>query len=338
MPCKSEISGSYPLENAVRLMIKYFHEGSVERVKLLVAKSNGMTDDEIARFAGLGFEPVMDGDDESVYTGCKSDIGAVICYNFFKHNDIKCFPSLRLIHLTSAGFDHMPIDYMRQAGIRLFNARGVYSVPIAEFVLCGVLQLYKASGLFYRQAAERIWRQDRSLRELSGKKVLILGAGSIAGETGRRFRAMGCHVTALCRHPGENDCFDGQKHVSCLDELLPQSDIVILAAPLNEESFHIFNRERFQNMKDDSVFVNISRGALVDTVAMVEALENKKLYGAVLDVFETEPLESSSPLWQFENVIITPHNSFSGENNGRRTFELIYRDLEKWMKENKTEI
>lgn len=307
-------------------------------MKLLIAKRNGMTDAEIAKIAQLGFEPVMDGRDEEVYTGCRDDIQAVICYSFFRHNDIKSFPALRLVHLTSAGFDHMPLEYMRQSGISLFNARGVYSVPIAEFVLCGVLQLYKASGVFYRQAAERIWRQDRSLKELCGKNVLILGAGSIAAETGRRFRAMGCFVTALCRHPAESDCFDVQKHVSCLDELLPESDIVILAAPLNEESFHIFNRERFENMKDGSVFVNISRGGLVETDALVQALESKKLYGAVLDVFETEPLESSSPLWQLENVIITPHNSFSGENNGRRTFELIHRDLEKWMKENKTEI
>lgn len=303
-------------------------------MKLLVAKRNGMTEAELAALAQLGFELVTDANDYSPYSGDTADIEAVICYEFFKHNDIRNFPRLRLVHLTSAGFDHMPLDYLREKGIALYNNRGCYSAPIAEFVLWGVLDLYKSGAFFQKNAQNHIWRQTRSLRELSGKNVTILGAGSIAAEISKRFRAMGCRVTALCRNPKKLKDFDRIINVDYLDSLLPETDIMVLAAPLNEGTFHIFNAARFAKMKPGSVFVNIARGGLVDTGAFVAAMESGHLSGAVMDVFETEPLPKDSPLWDMENVIVTPHNSFAGENNGRRTFEIIHRDLQQWLEEN----
>lgn len=303
-------------------------------MKLLVAKRNGMTDGELEKLAGLGFELVTDAVDYKPYEGDTSDIEAVICYQFFNHNDIKAFPRLRVIHLTSAGYDHMPLDYLREKGIALYNARGVYSVPIAEFVLCGVLQLYKEAVFFRENARRREWYQFRQLRELGGKRVTILGAGSIAAEISKRFMAMGSHVTGLCRHPKADPAFERVGHVSELDALLPETDIMILATPLNAESFHLFNTERFAKLKKGSVFVNIARGPIVDTAAFISAMEDGTLSGAVMDVFEQEPLPADSPLWDMEKVIITPHDSFAGEFNGRRTFEVMHRDLAEWVKEN----
>lgn len=304
-------------------------------MKLLVAKRNGMTDSELERLSALGFELVPGAEDDKAYDGDTSEIEAVICYEFFKYNDIKAFPALRLVHLTSAGYDHMPLDYMRQAGIALYNNRGCYSAPIAEFVLWGVLDLYKAGAFFRKNSQSHIWQQSRSLRELGGKNVTVLGAGSIAAEISKRFRAMGCSVTALCRNPAPSPDFDRVMQVAELDELLPQTDIMVLAAPLNEGTYHIFSAERFEKMKTDSIFVNIARGGLVDTQAFVAAMESGKLSGAVMDVFETEPLPEGSPIWDMENVIVTPHNSFSGENNGHRSFEIIQRDLAEWLQEKK---
>lgn len=304
-------------------------------MKLLVAKRNGMTGDELQSLAGLGFELILDANDYSRYAGNTSDIEAVICYQFFKFNDIRNFPSLKVIHLTSAGYDHMPLDYLREKGITLYNARGVYSAPIAEFVLCGVLQLYKQAMLFRGNAERREWYQFQHLRELGGKRVTILGAGSIAAEISKRFAAMGCHVTALCRHPRPDPDFGELRHVEELDEVLPDTDITVLAAPLNEGTYHLFNAERFAKMKRGSVFVNIARGGIVDTPAFIEAVESGILSGAVMDVFEEEPLPADSPLWTLENVIITPHDSFAGEFNGRRTFEVMHRDLSGWLKDNK---
>ena len=301
-------------------------------MKLLVAKRNGMSDGELQALADLGFELVLDAVDYKPYEGNTSDIEAVICYQFFNYNDIAAFPKLRLVHLTSAGYDHMPLDYIREKGIALFNNRGAYSAPIAEFVLGGVLELYKEAAYFRAQREKRIWKQLRDLRELSGKVVTILGAGSIAAEISKRFMAMGCTVTALSRHPKPDPDFSAVENVAQLHELLPATDILILAAPLNESSFHIMNAENFPLMKPGSIFVNIGRGPLADTRALGDILRSGRLSGAVLDVFEEEPLPPDSPFWEMENVILTPHNSFAGEYNGRRTFENIHRDFKEWLK------
>lgn len=301
-------------------------------MKLLVAKKNGMSEAELSKLAALGFELVQGANDIRHYEGDTSDIDAVICYQFFSHNDIDAFPNLKVIHLTSAGYDHMPLDYLRERGIALYNNRGAYSAPIAEFVLGGVLQLYKEAAYFRGQVAARGWKQLGRLRELSGKNVTILGAGSIAAEISKRFAAMGCFVTALCRKPKPDPDFHAVRSVAELDEILPETDIMILAAPLNEGTYHIMNTKRFALMKKGGVFVNIARGGLADTAAMVDALESGALSGAVLDVFEEEPLPAEHPLWDMENVIFTPHNSFAGEFNGRRTFDNIHRDLSEWLK------
>lgn len=302
-------------------------------MNLLISKRNGMNSDEIAELGKLGFSIIEDGKDFLPYEGDKSRVEAVICYQFFNHNDIREFPNLKLIHLTSAGYDHMPLDYIREKGIALFNARGLYSVPIAEFVLWGVLQLYKEAAYFRAQAQSRRWKQLGRLRELGGKNVTVFGAGSIASEIGKRFTAMGCSVTALCRHPEPHPDFFAVKSAGELDSILPDTDILILAAPLTDETFHIMNAHRFALMKRGSVFVNIARGALADTNALLSALESEQLSGAVLDVFEEEPLSENHPLWDAENVILTPHNAFAGEFNGRRCFEMLRKDLKKWMDE-----
>ena len=111
-----------------------------------------------------------------------------------------------------------------------------------------------------------------------------------------------------------------------LDMAIANADVVVLTLPLTDETKHLFNKERFGKMKNGAVLVNIARGAVVDTGALIEAL-NSKLGGAVLDVFEEEPLNENSPLWDLENVIITPHNSFVGEGNKERLWEVIVKNL-----------
>ncbi len=307
-------------------------------MNLLIAKRNGMNSEEIAELGKLGFSIMEDGRDYLPYEGDKSRVEAVICYQFFKHNDIREFPNLKLIHLTSAGYDHMPLDYIKEKGITLYNARGLYSVAIAEFVLWGVLSLYKEAEYFRARRAERRWKQLGQLREMGGKTVTILGAGSIAAEISKRFTAMGCTATSLCRHPKPDPDFFAVKSVNELNALLPETDILILAAPLTEETRHIMNAERFALMKKGSCFVNIARGALADTAAIISALESGQISGAVLDVFEEEPLPENHPLWDMQNVILTPHNAFAGEFNGRRCFAMMKEDLKAWMDENKEEI
>lgn len=124
------------------------------------------------------------------------------------------------------------------------------------------------------------------------------------------------------------DFFDGGFGLNELKDVLPKSDIVILTLPLTEQTRHMFNAEMFRAMKQGAVIVNIARGGLIDTHALIGALKDT-LSGAVLDVFEEEPL-GESPLWDMENVVITPHNSFVGNHNGDRLSRVILDNLEKY--------
>ncbi len=252
-------------------------------------------------------------------------VEGVVCNGLFLYHPIERFPNLRFIQLTSAGYDRVPMETVREKGIEIHNARGVYSVPMAEFAVAGVLSVYKGLAQFQRQQERRVWQKSRDLRELSGKTVVIVGCGDVGRECAKRFGAFGCRVLGVNRTVRENPAFAAIAPLPELDALLPQADIVILTLGLSEETRHLMNAERLALLKPGAVLVNIARGALIDTKALETALP--RLGGAVLDVFEDEPLPASSPLWEAENVILTPHNSFVGDGNGDRLWQVIFRGL-----------
>ena len=254
-------------------------------------------------------------------------VEGVICNGLFLYHPVQKFTNLRYIQLTSAGFDRVPMDIVCEKGIEIHNARGVYSIPMAEFAVCGVLQLYKQSDYFAENKKQRIWQKRRDLMELYGKTVCILGCGSVGTECAKRFGAFGCRVIGVNRHPRKDDHYKNIVPLASLDEVLPTADVVVLSIPLTEESRYLINESRLASLKQGAVLVNIARGAVVDTQALIRWLQEKRGF-AVLDVFEEEPLPEDSPLWQLDNVIITPHNSFVGEGNRERLFTRIIRNLE----------
>lgn len=253
-------------------------------------------------------------------------VEGIIGNGIFLNHSIEQFTSLRYIQLTSAGFDRVPMDYVNVHGIEIHNARGVYSIPMAEFALCGVLQLYKQSGYFHENQRAHKWEKHRGLTELYGKKVCIVGCGSVGTECAKRFKAFGCSVVGVDIKPYQKELYDLMLPLDSLDETLMKADITILTLPLTEKTRHFINADRFAAMKNGTVLVNIARGALIDTDALIAAL-NTHLGGAVLDVFNEEPLSANSPLWDMENVIITPHNSFISDNNDARLRELVINNL-----------
>ena len=253
-------------------------------------------------------------------------VEGVIANGIFLHHPIEEFINLRYIQLTSAGFDRVPMDYVREHNITIHNARGVYSIPMAEFALSGVLQLYKQADFFRTNQKAHRWEKHRGLLELSGKTVCILGCGSVGTECAKRFSAFGCNVVGVDLFVREDGYYERMVALDRLDEVLPDADVVVLTLPLTEQTRCMFNGHRFGLMKQGSVLVNIARGAVVDTQALVDAL-NSKLGGAVLDVFEEEPLNQDSPLWDMDNVILTPHNSFVSQGNGQRLYQVISQNL-----------
>ncbi len=255
---------------------------------------------------------------------------AVICNGLFLYNPISAFRSLKYIQLTSAGLDRAPLDYIESHNLVLCSAKGVYSIPMSEFALCGVLQLYKKAAFFRQNQAIGSWQKQRDLRELFGKRVTVVGCGSVGTHCAQRFSAFSCVVTGIDLYPAKNPAFAQVLPLTELDAQLPQTDVLVLTLPLTEKTRHCMDEKRFALMKKDAVLVNIARGAVVDADALRSWLSENPASGAVLDVFETEPLPSDDPLWTLENAILTPHNSFVSVDNAERLYRLIYRNFQEW--------
>lgn len=301
-------------------------------MKILITGAIEWTEKQKNEVKSLEHEIVYIQDERIPLTGQNvnvSDIEGVICNGLFLYNDITSFTNLKYIQLTSAGYDRVPMDYVREHGIRIFNARGVYSIPIAEFAISGVLQLYKQSRYFYENQKLQQWVKHREIIELLGKTVCIVGCGSVGTECAKRFQVFGCKVIGVDICPREDMNYDRIARLEQLEMILSQSDVVVLTLPLTEATRYLMNKERLRQMKQGAVLVNIARGAVIDNGALIDELQQKNLMGAVLDVFEKEPLASDSVLWRMENVIITPHNSFVGEGNRGRLQKVILKNLEK---------
>ena len=252
-------------------------------------------------------------------------VEGIIGNGIFLSHPIEKFVNLKYIQLTSAGFDRVPMDYVKNHGITIHNARGVYSVPMAEFALTGVLSLYKQMPFFGERQKQHRWQKHRGLLELAGKTVVIVGCGDVGTECAKRFRAFGCKVIGVNRTVREMVAFDRIVPLSEIDRVLREADVVVLTIALTEETRHLVHAERLKQLKSTTILVNIARGGVVDTNALIDCLPN--IGGAVLDVFEDEPLGEDSPLWDVENVIVTPHNSFVGDGNQERLNSWILLNL-----------
>ena len=296
-------------------------------MNLLITGAWNGAKENIERISNLGYKVFFLQNEKDGIPLPYGEIDGVVCNGLFLHHDINKFTNLKFIQLTSAGFDRVPMNIVNERGIKIYNARGVYSIPMAEYALCGVLELYKKSRFFYENQKQNAWVKNRDIIELFGKNVLIVGAGNVGTECAKRFAAFGARVRGIDLFPREDGNYEVISHLSELKSELESADIVVLTLPLTEETKHLFNKDTFHSMKDGAVLVNIARGAVVDVLALTEALSSGKLSGAVLDVFEEEPLSETSPLWSMENVIATPHNSFVGDGNAERLKKVICNNL-----------
>lgn len=295
-------------------------------MKLLITGAWKCTSEQLNQIEAMGHSIVFMQNEKDELPCSYEEVEGVICNGLFLYHSIEKFTSLRYIQLTSAGFDRVPMSYVQAHGIAIHNARGVYSIPMAEFAISGVLQLYKQSRFFYENQKKSVWEKHRGVLELYGKTVCIVGCGNVGTECAKRFHAFGCKVIGVDLFPREDVAYEKIYSLSSLDEALLQSDVVVLTLPLTEETRYMMNEQRFAKMKNGSVLVNIARGAVVDEQALLKALD-EKLLGAVLDVFEEEPLSADNPLWEKANVIVTPHNSFVGNGTGERLFAVIKHNL-----------
>lgn len=260
-----------------------------------------------------------------------SEIDAVVCNGLFLYHELEVFSSLKYIQLTSAGFDRVPLDEIKKRNIIINNARGVYSIPMAEWALARILERYKHLTTFNENQEHSVWEKNRNLREINGTSAAIVGAGNIGQEVAKRLSAFDAHITGYDVFLGDRQYFDEVHHVDALRSEIQCYDIVVLTAPLTDETKHMISGNILDSMKKDAILVNIARGGLVDTSDMINVLRKRKDIYAALDVFEEEPLPNSSPLWQMDNVVVSPHNSFASNGNNERMFSVIFNNLKQYL-------
>ncbi len=301
-------------------------------MKLLITGAFNCTEEQKKNISDLGCEILFHKMENEPMQGEMFSVDGIICNGLFLYNDIDKFQNLRFIQLTSAGLDRVPVDIIRQKGISLCNARGVYSVPMAELALSGVLALYKHLNTFYENKKAHAWVKDRSIKELSGSKVCIVGCGSVGTECAKLFKAFETHISGADIVKPRSSIYDSFYTMDSLAEAVSDADVVVLTLPLTDETRNLFDKDVFSSCKDGAVIVNIARGSVVNEDDLINALDSGKLGGAVLDVFENEPLNSDSRLWDMENVIITPHNSFVSPKNQKRMFNVAYNNIKDFLK------
>lgn len=260
-----------------------------------------------------------------------SEVDATVCNGLFLSHPFNDFTRLKFIQLTSAGFDRVPVEDIKARGCELWNARGVYSTPMAEWALFRVLEHYKQGWFFRKEQEAGRWTKHRGLREIAGTRVAVVGAGNVGQEVAKRFRAMGVTTVGFDVHTNTTEGFDEMMLTASLVEHVGEMDVVVVTAPLLPSTRGLISREVLHAMKKDAILVNIARGGLIDLEAMIEVLSERPDLFAALDVFEEEPLAADSKLWKMENVAVSPHNSFVSNGNNKRMFEVMKRNLKAFI-------
>jgi len=253
-------------------------------------------------------------------------------------------PSLRWVHSATAGVERVLTPSSRSRGLVITNARGVFSRPIAEYVMLMILAVSRRLPELIELQAERTW-QPLEARELRDVTIGIVGLGSIGRGVGALGTAFGCRVMATRRRPeagshavdGAGDepflgslMLDRVLPPERLPELLAESDFVVLAAPLTPDTRGLISDEAIAQMKPGAWIINVARGELIDERALARALQDGRLGGAVLDTFREEPLPPTSTLYDLPNVILTPHTSWSSTRVLDRSVDLFCENLRRF--------
>jgi D-2-hydroxyacid dehydrogenase (NADP+) len=225
-------------------------------------------------------------------------------------------PRLQWVHSSAVAVGTLPLRELAARGIRVTNSRGIQSPAIAEHVIGAMLALARGLPLALRRQSEGVWAQNEMTGALSpwvvqGRRMGIVGLGTIGQAVAVRAAAFGMHVAAIRRRP-EAGATPGVSEVfgpSSLREMLASSDVLVLAAPWTAGTDRVLGEREIGLMKRGAVLINVARGQLVDEAALASALASGHLSGAALDVFIEEPLPATSPFWSLPNVILTPHTS-----------------------------
>lgn len=240
-------------------------------------------------------------------------------------------PNLKFVDVAFTGIDHVGLDACREKGIALSNAAGYSTQCVAELALgltVGCLRFLPACDTATRTGG--VGGPLRG-REICGRTVGIVGTGAIGLKTAALFRAFGAKVIAYSRTRRQEALDMGIEYVS-LEELMAQSDIVSLHVPANGETRGLISRELIAKMQPTAILINVARGAVVDNAALAEALNEGRIAGAGIDVFDMEPpIPADYPLLGAKNTVLTPHVAFATDESMLRRAEIVFDNLDAWL-------
>ena len=246
-------------------------------------------------------------------------------------------PGLRWVHATSAGAG----EQVRKAGlppealerVAITTSSGVHAKPLAEFAVLGLLVVAKELPRLVEDQRARAWPEVRQpLRELSGQTLFLVGLGEIGREVARLGKALGMRTVGFRRTQGPPPEWVDEVHgPERLTELAGRADAVVVSLPLTEQTAGLVDRATIERLPASCIFVNVGRGGVVDEPALIDALRDRRIAGAVLDVFATEPLPEDSPLWTLDNVLVTPHAAALSARENERITELFVDNLHRYL-------
>jgi phosphoglycerate dehydrogenase-like enzyme len=192
-----------------------------------------------------------------------------------------------------------------------------------------ILQIYKNSINLYNNQKNKKWKVDTSILEIYGKNIGFIGTGTLASEAAKRLQGFETKIYGVNTNGRDTKYFDKCFPMEKLDDILKICDVIVITIPSTESTKYLINDEKLKLMKNGSALINVARGNILNEMDLITNIS--KFRGVALDVFEEEPLSENSPLWDLDNVIITPHNSWISESRNERRFNLIYENLKRYI-------
>ena len=272
--------------------------------------------------------------DSSIYLSHLADAEIISGWNGHVAREcLKHGSSLRWVHSWGAGVNTMPLEEFKKRNIILTNSSGVHAYPISETVFAMMLSLTRKLHKYMQYQIKGEWKSDYNPLEMHGKTIGILGVGDIGLEVARLAKAFGMQVLGYRRSsqpvPGVDIMLEYGREG--LNELLSRSDYIVNTLPLTKETNKLVGSNQFRIMKRSAFYINIGRGETTDTDALIQALQENIIAGAGLDVFEQEPLPKENPLWELENVILTPHTSGMNEYYTQRVMDIFMPNFKDYL-------
>jgi len=254
-------------------------------------------------------------------------------------DQFKAANKLKWLHCPAAAVHQFSFPEFVNSNVILTNGRDVHGPVVAEHVMAMIFVMAKNFHICarYQQKSEwgqePVWEAKPHPRLIAGATLGLIGLGSIGRPVAKHASSLGMKVIAMRGNP-EKGGAEGVTQVfgpSQLDQLLAQSDYVVLAAPVVASTEHLIGAKQLSQMKSDACLINVGRGQLIDEAVLAEALRQKKIGGAALDVFEKEPLPTDSPFWNMENVFISPHTGGLAERLWEREYDLFAENIRRYM-------